>query len=209
MPLVLETKRCRPAKKVRCGTSTLPLFSDFFLKALQSSSRRFCLKSLQLSGLPIYNFFHSEKRKWIFSFDSPQLEGERKDGHGARHKINLAFPASCRHSLPCKKFLPLTSYQTCKCHELRATRRSFFPASLTFIYRSLKGLETVLDASPKQAGRQGHRRVPGRDPNHLLGWGYFLKSSFGRPRWIPPHTYRDTKRSQTAGLRLLLLPRWF
>lgn len=64
-------KRCLPAKKVCCGTSPVPLFLGFFLKAFQSSSHRLGLKSIQVSGLPAHNFFHSEKGKWIFSSDSP------------------------------------------------------------------------------------------------------------------------------------------
>jgi len=98
-------KRCLPAKKVCCGTPPLPLFSDFFLKALQSSSHHTGLKSIQLSGLPAHNFFHSEKGKWIFSSDAP-LRGWKENTRTAMvHGTNTAlcfqqaagtpFPAKC------------------------------------------------------------------------------------------------------------------
>lgn len=212
MPLVLETKDVSLLKKfAKKVCSPVPLFSGFFLKAFQSSSHRLGLKSIQVSGLPAHNFFHSEKGKWIFSSDSPLCSWKENARTAVARGTTstLLFQQAEGTPFPAKKFLPSTSYQACERHELRATPRSFFPASPPFIYRSPKGLETVLDPSPKYTGQLRHCKVPGRDPNQLLGWVYFLKSSFSRPRWIPPHTYRVAKRSQTAGLRLLLLPRWF
>lgn len=61
-------KRCLPAQEVCCGTLPLPIFLGFFFKALQSSSRCLGLKSIQLSGLPAHNFFHSKKGKTEGSF---------------------------------------------------------------------------------------------------------------------------------------------
>lgn len=61
-------KRCLPAKKVYCWTSTAP---PLFRLPFKSSPTQLTSPSSEASGLPPRNFFRSERGKWIFSCDSP------------------------------------------------------------------------------------------------------------------------------------------
>lgn len=104
-------KRCLPAQKVCCGTLPLPLFLDFFLKALRSSSHRLGLKSIQLSGLPAHNFFHSEKGKmdfFFFSADSPLCSWNEKVRTAVVRGTTSTqlFQRPAGTPFPAKSFLP-------------------------------------------------------------------------------------------------------
>lgn len=156
MPLVLETKDVSQLKKKKSllwDLTAPPLFRFLFKStSIQLAS----LGAEVYATLCLHIIFSTprrggkkKKKRRIFSSDSPLSSWKGNTRMAVAHGT---MSTSLSHSLPCKKLLPLTSHPTRKRHELWATWRSFFPASLTVIYRSPKGLETLLDPSPKYWG---------------------------------------------------------